>query len=315
VRSRTDRDQAKAKPAESGESVILPELQFRKKPPGSVLNKHDVTVSRWISPQVPHPLELAADPNSLDDSHVLTYALKPTEAELTFQGKEFLNGQVGSQHLLLTGPYQPIRSIQRQPFDGIRIYLPQSLFAECYASIHRRASEQQIVVSDPKIMMDPLLEAMMQLIFRANQQGGAFIPSFVEGMSLAIVSRLLHLDMNGGLQEKRVGGLARWRLRRAVEYIDAHVGRPIYLSELGDVTGLSKMRFAAQFRIATGYSPHEFILRRKIMKAQELLGGSDVKLADLALSLGFHSQAHFTTVFKKIAGASPGEWRRLFRDS
>lgn len=69
------------------------------------------------------------------------------------------------------------------------------------------------------------------------------------------------------------------------------------------------MHFAAQFRRATGVRPHEYLLRRRIEHAQHLLRTSKQSVIDVALSSGFRSQAHFTTVFKRFVGQTPFCWR------
>jgi len=74
------------------------------------------------------------------------------------------------------------------------------------------------------------------------------------------------------------------------------------------------MHFAAQFRAATGLRPHEFVLRRRIERAQSLLLQSRLTSLDIALSTGFRSQAHFTTVFKRLVGETPARWRAIVRD-
>ena len=63
--------------------------------------------------------------------------------------------------------------------------------------------------------------------------------------------------------------------------------------------------FAAQFRAATGMRPHEYLLFRRIAHARELLATSQETLVDIALGVGFQTQAHFTTVFKRFVGATP----------
>ncbi len=293
------------------DSVIVPELEFRRRPTNATIGKHQVTVSRWTSPCVSYPLELQTEPKLLDDCHVLTHALEPTDAELMFSGKIFFNQRIAQNDLLLTGPYQPIRSIQRKPSDGIRIYLPQTLFVECYEIAHRREPRDQIVVSDPRIIRDQMLERMIQMILLSNKEGGRFVPTFVEGISAAIATRLLQLDsMLSTATVQNQEPLAKWRLKRALEYIEENISRPIYLAELGNVAGLSSMRFSTQFRASTNYSPHEFILRRKIVRAQQLLADPRMKLADVALSLGFHSQGHLSLVFRKFVGETPGRWRK-----
>jgi AraC-like DNA-binding protein len=69
------------------------------------------------------------------------------------------------------------------------------------------------------------------------------------------------------------------------------------------------MYFAAQFRRATGLRPHEYLLRRRIERGQEMLVGTNLSVADIAMSVGFKTQSHFTTVFKRFTDHSPFAWQ------
>lgn len=103
--------------------------------------------------------------------------------------------------------------------------------------------------------------------------------------------------------------LPTWRLRRVEAYIDANIEESVTLATLARVVNLSPMHFAAQFRAATGLRPHEFLLRRRINHAQAMLADPRAKLVDVALRVGFQTQAHFTTVFKRFVGETPHRWR------
>ncbi len=109
-------------------------------------------------------------------------------------------------------------------------------------------------------------------------------------------------------------GLITWRLRRVREYIDWHLAHAITLMDLANAAGLSKMHFAAQFRRATGLRPHEFVLRRRVERSQELLLRSDLPLVQIALSSGFETQSHYSAVFKRMVGETPARWRALQRN-
>ena len=132
---------------------------------------------------------------------------------------------------------------------------------------------------------------------------------------LAIASRLLSLRSDRSIagpaspRARAKTALPRWRLRRVVEYVDSHLDEPISLSKLGVAAGLSRNYFAAQFRAATGLRPHDFLLQRRIERAQKLIIETSAPLAEIALSVGFRSQAHFSTVFKRLVGWSPYRWR------
>ncbi len=88
--------------------------------------------------------------------------------------------------------------------------------------------------------------------------------------------------------------MAPWRLQRVVDYVESHLSDRISLSDLSEAAGLSRMHFAAQFRLATGVSPHAYIIKRKVERAEQLLLDRAFSIVDIALLLGFSSQAHFT---------------------
>jgi AraC family transcriptional regulator len=108
---------------------------------------------------------------------------------------------------------------------------------------------------------------------------------------------------------RNVRSLQNWRLKRVLQYVDDHLAAKITLQNLAMVAGLSRMHFAAQFRAAMGMRPHEYLLKRRIERAEELLKQAEVSLVDIALTVGFQTQAHFTTVFKRFAGDTPYQWR------
>ena len=94
----------------------------------------------------------------------------------------------------------------------------------------------------------------------------------------------------------------------------AHIAEPVSLTELAAVAGLSRMHFAAQFRAATGCSPHTYLLNRRIEEAKTLMATTTMPLAEVALAVGFQAQCHFSTVFKRFTGETPATWRTARRD-
>jgi AraC-like DNA-binding protein len=97
------------------------------------------------------------------------------------------------------------------------------------------------------------------------------------------------------------------------EYVNAHLDEALSLADLAAVAGLSRMYFAGQFRAATGYRPHDYLLYQRVESAKSILSTTDIPLAEVALSVGFQAQAHFSTVFKRLTGQSPARWRRAIR--
>jgi AraC family transcriptional regulator len=139
-----------------------------------------------------------------------------------------------------------------------------------------------------------------------------------EALRLAIAVRwaglqsdIRHADEGGETAStgRQIRALQKWRLKRVVEYVDIHLSSKIRLADLAAVAGLSRMHFASQFRAATGLRPHEFLLRRRVRRAEELLRDSTITIVEIAMTVGFQTQAHFTTVFKRFAGCTPRHWR------
>ncbi|MGY3586255.1 AraC family transcriptional regulator [Bradyrhizobium sp. USDA 4341] len=142
----------------------------------------------------------------------------------------------------------------------------------------------------------------------------------VETRQLTIAPRQLDLRsssrcslVSGAVESnrRRTRSLQKWRLKRVGNYIDCHMSSRITLLDLAAVAGLSRMHFASQFRAATGLRPHEFLLRERIRRAEALMQDPAMTLLEIALAVGFQTQAHFTTVFKRFSGCTPRHWRMI----
>lgn len=105
--------------------------------------------------------------------------------------------------------------------------------------------------------------------------------------------------------------LPKWRLKRVIEHVTINIAKRISLADMAGAAGLSRMHFAAQFKIATGQRPHDLLLRCRIETAQELLAETDQRVIDIAMAVGFQTQAHFTTVFRRLVGDTPHHWRMV----
>lgn len=105
-------------------------------------------------------------------------------------------------------------------------------------------------------------------------------------------------------------GLAPWALRRVLAHIEANLGAAIRNKDLADIARLSTYHFNFAFRNSVGDSPHAYIIRRRIERAQGLMLSSGKSLSDIALECGLADQAHLTRLFSRIVGESPAAWRR-----
>jgi AraC family transcriptional regulator len=106
------------------------------------------------------------------------------------------------------------------------------------------------------------------------------------------------------------GGLAANVLRRIRAYIDAHIGEHISLDDLARQAGISRFHFARQFRLTTGESPMGYLRRVRIERSKSILQSRETTIAEVAATLGFSDQSHFTRTFGRLVGVSPGSFAR-----
>jgi AraC family transcriptional regulator len=198
----------------------------------------------------------------------------------------------------------------RPPRPTLQVRIREGIFHYFNSLSHR--SDDTSHVSVPR----PLLATIEQLS-KALHTAGIDIRklecSAENAMRLAIVASLVETltpSVAPMAQKRAVPPLSKWRLSRVQAYINENICEPITLEELAATAGLSRMYFSRQFQAATGLSPHEYVLRKRIERAQQRLAATADPLVDIGLSVGFQTQAHFTTVFKKFVGYTPMQWRR-----
>ncbi len=100
-------------------------------------------------------------------------------------------------------------------------------------------------------------------------------------------------------------------LNIAKEYIDNNYAKDLTLSQVAKYIYLSDSYFAHSFKDKFGISPKSYILKIRIEEAKELLENTDMKIADVAHSVGFSSQQRFNDIFKKYTEVTPLKFRQL----
>jgi AraC family transcriptional regulator len=109
--------------------------------------------------------------------------------------------------------------------------------------------------------------------------------------------------------EERAERLTDPRLRRVIDYIRSSSGNEISVGELAELAGLSPNYFLSAFRRATGKTPHRYLTEQRVAKACELLHNPHRSIVDVSLAVGFSSQSHLTTVFRRFLKTTPAAYR------
>jgi AraC family transcriptional regulator len=109
-------------------------------------------------------------------------------------------------------------------------------------------------------------------------------------------------------------GLSDWQVRRVRDYIEAHMGVQIRVSDLSALVRRSEAHFARAFKRSFGQTPHSYLVGRRLEQANHLMLANDTSISDIAVACGFNDQAHLCHQFRRRYGTSPAAWRREMRE-
>jgi len=244
-----------------------------------------------------------------ENAYLFHVQLRPAEVDMWIDGKcrPATTTAPGTTFLfdLNSNPVAEIRS----SYDNIRFYLSQAsldefAFDQGIRGIKGLASSR--LAFQDRVMWG-LANALLDSVERANERSTLFI----DHVALTFCAHVVKAYGNAAIPEDTAsGGLSPWQLRRVLDFISAHLNDDHSIAELARECGLSSGYFSRAFRQTTGVTPHQWVIRRKVERARQLLLGNGLGLADIALVCGFVDQSHFTRVFTKLEGESPGRWRR-----
>ncbi|WP_409269339.1 helix-turn-helix domain-containing protein [Pseudomonas sp. KCJK9044] len=109
---------------------------------------------------------------------------------------------------------------------------------------------------------------------------------------------------------KTTGRLKPWQVTTAKKLMLDNLDTGISVTELAQACALSRSHFTRMFRDTLQMPPQQWMRAQRLKKSKELLGGSGMLLAEIALECGFCDQSHFCRTFAKAEGISPLAWQR-----
>jgi AraC family transcriptional regulator len=196
------------------------------------------------------------------------------------------------------------------PFDSLRFYIPQ-------IALDEMANEEGIrrvkgLYAPNFGGCDLVMYGLAQALAAAMEQPGDGTAMFSDYVALAFFAHIVRAYGSVSTQGRNArGGLAPWQMQRARDFINANLAGDPSISQVADACGLSAGYFVRAFKQATGVPPHRWLTKQRVERAKELLQDPRQELSDIAQLCGFVDQSHFTRVFSRSEGYSPGRWRRF----
>lgn len=189
---------------------------------------------------------------------------------------------------------------------AISIRFPSGLLAQYLSDGAPRQFAPVVFDSNPALIG---LATMLDL---AIVRPAAARDLFADQVMRSIALILGGIDTNGLAASSPRIALTASRVRRVVDYIEAHLHERLTLDTLAETVGFSPFHFARAFKDATGVSPYRYVCDRRLLKAQRMLIAGHEPLGEVARACGFGSPSHFSAAFTRSRQISPREYRSQF---
>jgi AraC family transcriptional regulator len=255
--------------------------------------------------------ELSLPPVSLHS--IFLHLRSPEKFNLRFEGLK-LDRPLPTGSICLTPAGSAVLSDWQGSRDMVVIYLEPSTVARVAAESFELESMRTLVPPFYSLKAPGLRPAIMAVYHQLRVGGGDGEQLLVESLATTLSVHLIR-HITGERKLKASDGILPPRkLQTVIEYIMENLGGSPTLEQMAAVAHLSPYHFARQFRAATGLAPYQYVIGRRVERAQELLREEDdLGLGEVAFRAGFSDQSHFSSHFKRIVGVTPRQFRMSAR--
>ena len=159
---------------------------------------------------------------------------------------------------------------------------------------------------------DELMGAISRLLVSAETSLGTDLfaaKSLIDQASALIGWRT---EMKVDLVSIEAHQLAPWQVKRLTNFVTINIASAIRNADLAAAVGLSRSHLLKAFKQSFGVTPQAYVAQRRVQHAKHLMLSTEQPLAQIALACGLADQAHFSTLFRRVAGITPARWRRIY---
>jgi AraC family transcriptional regulator len=195
--------------------------------------------------------------------------------------------------------------------DCFNFLIPRATFNQL-ADDHCANRIVELAVRPGVAANDPIALHLRNCLIPAIDRQDGVNDQFVDRVTTAL--NVHFARVYGGMHFPRPlvsKGLAPWQLRLARDRITANFEGELSVEQIARECKLSANYFAKAFTRSTGIPPHRWLMQRRVDVAKDLMLTTDSSLVEISLKCGFSDQSHFTRVFAKATGETPGRWRQI----
>jgi AraC family transcriptional regulator len=190
-----------------------------------------------------------------------------------------------------------------------QIYLPD---ARLQAAAEPLTNGRKVELLGRAAIADSAASRIMELLSGEDVASDASSRLFVEQAIDLLCIQLVrgHSSFGTLAAEAPRRGLAEWQVKKVAAYIREHLDEEVGLDDLAELVGLSRFHFGSAFRMATGRTPHDWLVGERIARARALLADPRMPVTEIALSVGYQTPSSFAAAFRKTVGTTPSDFRR-----
>jgi AraC family transcriptional regulator len=215
--------------------------------------------------------------------------------------------------ILMVPAGSPARFRWSSHSDSLHVFLEPGLVAQVAAEAFDLDPARVSLPPLDGLHLPPLRAAMLAVNNELTAEAAGSRLAVESLANLMAVHLIRNASGPGRTARRTDGALPREKLRVVVEYVEEHLDASLTLERIAAVAHLSPYHFARQFKATTGLPPHQYVVARRVERAQQLLRQGDLSLAEVAACAGFSDQSQLSQNFKRVVGVTPGQFRKSAR--
>lgn len=137
---------------------------------------------------------------------------------------------------------------------------------------------------------------------------------YLDSLGVFVAVRLVAYHSSVSLKlETESGRLSVRKLKRVISYIEDNLAEKISLHDIAGVAGLSVSYFTPLFRETVGIPAHQYLIRRRVERARDLIRDSKMPISQISYETGFAHQSHLSRNMRRLLDVSPTAFRERLR--
>lgn len=246
--------------------------------------------------------------------------LPPTEADgympwhlmsvLTAPPMRYVDFRGGQAHMIRQRPgdvvFRPAGVVTRSAWDGSAETINVALSPDIVTSVGAQMLDGRTgEVTESHFGADARVWHLAHALLHELNTGSA-TELFVDSVRTALAAHVV--AAYGRLRPTSVPALSPRELQRVRDLVEAQLASPLRLADLAAAVPLSPYHFSRAFKAATGITPHEFVVRRRVEAAKALLQRGKLSVGEVARRTGFTDASHLARQFRRRVGMSPARY-------